>query len=153
VKPGKCSLSIISAAITYSAWWKEIEQVKARGKRKPFLNGFWPVNYSSGKLGLRLLAVFAFRGFGGVKPKRKKNTGVESLALHQHDGKVCVSSTSLFIVASRVYFLVFCCPIACPRAVGQNRFALKPKQGPNAPEVVSQLLARASAPLVCLGMW
>jgi hypothetical protein len=73
--PGKCSLSSISAAIAYSAWWKEIEPVKARGKRKSFLNGFWPANYSSGKLGLRLLAVPAFRGIGGVQPKRKKNTG------------------------------------------------------------------------------
>jgi hypothetical protein len=47
---------------------------KSKGKkRKPFINGFRPANYSSGKLGLRLLAVSAFRGSWGVKPKQKKH--------------------------------------------------------------------------------
>jgi hypothetical protein len=34
VKPGKCSLSSTSAATTYSAGWKEEEQVKAGEKKE-----------------------------------------------------------------------------------------------------------------------
>jgi hypothetical protein len=63
VKPGKCSLSSTSTAITYSAGWKEKEQAKAGYSKKLFLHGFRPANYSSGKLGLWLLAVSALRGF------------------------------------------------------------------------------------------
>jgi hypothetical protein len=38
VKPGKCWLSSTSAAITYSAGWKEEEQAKEGERKKPFLN-------------------------------------------------------------------------------------------------------------------
>jgi hypothetical protein len=48
---------------------------KRRGNKKTVSERFLTCKSSSGKLGLRLLAVSAFRGFWGVKPRRKKNTG------------------------------------------------------------------------------
>jgi hypothetical protein len=45
---------------------------KRRGKKKIVSERFSTCKNLRGKLGLRLLAVSAFRGFWGVKPRRKK---------------------------------------------------------------------------------
>jgi hypothetical protein len=44
LKPGKCSSSSTSAAITYSTGWKEEEQVKAGEIKKTISERFWQAN-------------------------------------------------------------------------------------------------------------
>jgi hypothetical protein len=76
-----CSLSSISAAITYSAWWKEVEQVKAREKKKAivFSERSLACKLLERKTGAQAASRFCVLRIFGGQIETKKNTGAHPL--------------------------------------------------------------------------
>jgi hypothetical protein len=85
-------LSRISAAITYSAWWKGIEQAKARGNKKAVSKRFFACKLLKRKTGAQAASRFCVSRILKGQAETKKNTGLiphsALMGVRQKYGKV-----------------------------------------------------------------